>query len=95
MNFFIFDEFYFYLESDITVLEKEEALDTIENVMAVSLFIMWIKLIFFMKMTKKFGVIIRIIELCFVDLANFLLIVIIELFAFAIIFSILFEDVNV
>jgi hypothetical protein len=48
-----------------------------------------------MKMTKKFGVIIRIIELCFVDLANFLLIILIELFAFTIIFSILFEDVNI
>jgi hypothetical protein len=76
------------------MLQKEAALDDLENVIAVSLFIMWIKLIFFLKMTKKFGVIIRIIELCFVDLANFLLIIVIELFAFAIIFSILFEDVN-
>jgi hypothetical protein len=75
--------FYFYIDTDITIIARDTALDEVENAIAISLFIMWIKLIFFLKMTKKFGVIIRIIELCFVDLANFLLIILIELCAFS------------
>ncbi len=94
LNLYIFNDLYFYLSSNISVLERENELNNLENIIAVSLFIMWIKLIFFLKLTKKFGVIIRIIELCFLDLANFLLIILIELFAFTIVFSILFEDVN-
>jgi hypothetical protein len=75
-------------------MQRETELNDLENIIAVSLFILWIKLIFYFKMTKKFGVIIRIIELCFVDLVNFLIIILIELFAFSIVFSILFEDTN-
>jgi hypothetical protein len=70
------------------------ALNELEILIAVSLFIMFIKLIFFLKLTKKFGVIIRIIELCFYDLLNFLLILFIEVLAFVFVFFILFEDNN-
>jgi hypothetical protein len=55
---------------------------------------MWIKLIGYLKLTQRFGLLIKTIELMIFDLLNFMLIFMILILAFATIFWNSFENYN-
>lgn len=57
----------------------------VEEVMLVFTFLMWIKFFIYLKLTKTFGYVIKVIEIMVLDLMNFMVIFTIILMAFALI----------
>ena len=55
---------------------------------------LWVKLLGFLKLTKKFGLLIKIIEYMIVDLISFFVIMVIIILAFATVFWNAFTDSN-
>ena len=57
----------------------------VEQVMLVFTFLMWIKFFIYLKLTKTFGYVIKIIEIMIFDLMNFMIIFVLILMAFSLI----------
>ena len=55
------------------------------------IFVLWLKFTYFLRMTRSLGIIIKIIELMILDLISFVIILIIDIFAFASLFFVLFK----
>jgi hypothetical protein len=69
-------------------------MNSIEKGFAVSIFLIFLKLLLQMKQTKRFGLLIQIMELCIQDIGNFIVIFLLEICAFSVLFFILFSDAN-
>lgn len=59
--------------------------------MMIFIFLMWIKLLLYLKLFKTFGAIIKIIELMIKDILNFIIIFMINIAAFSTTFYIFFD----
>jgi hypothetical protein len=72
----------------------EENFVLLEQVMTIFLLFMWLKVIAFLKLTKRFGVIIKIMENMVFELLTFFIILCIMILAFATIFYNIFDKAN-
>ena len=68
-----------------------ERIDILEKTMIIFIFLMWVKLLLYLKVFKTFGAIIKIIELMIKDILNFIIIFMINVSAFATTFYIFFD----
>lgn len=56
---------------DVSWKDKNGKMKTIEAFVAVNMFLILLKLLQMMKLGKRFGILIKIIELCVIDIVNF------------------------
>lgn len=56
---------------DVSWKDKNGEMKTIEAFVAVNMFLILLKLLQMMKLGKRFGILIKIIELCVIDIINF------------------------
>lgn len=56
---------------DVSWKDKNGKMKTIEAFVAVNMFLILLKLLQMMKLGKRFGILIKIIELCVIDIINF------------------------
>ena len=96
LNFYIHAYYFSNLHNTFYALKNDE-LDhykTLEEMIAVFIFLIWIKFITYLKLIKQFGTIIKVIEVMMTNLLNFFVLFGIIILAFASICFNLFDQYN-
>ena len=96
INFYIHAYYFTYLHNTYYLLKHNELAEyrEMEEMIAVFIFLIWIKFITYMKLIKQFGTIIKVIEVMMTNLMSFFVILGIIILAFASICFNLFDQYN-
>ena len=96
LNFYIHAYYFTYLHETYYLLKHDELAEyrKMEEMLAVFIFLIWIKFITYMKLIKQFGTIIKVIEVMMTNLMSFFVILGIIILAFASICFNLFDQYN-
>ena len=93
MNIYFYKYFFIDIDSSHLLIQNQliEKFAYLENVMTFFIFIMWFKFIVYLKLTKKFGIVVKVIENMTLKLGIFMVVLCIVILAFASVCFYLFD----
>lgn len=96
INIYFFDYYFGEIDNSRLVIQNDliDKFTHLEKVMTFFIFIMWFKFIIYLKLTKRFGIVVKVIENMSMKLGIFMVVLCIVILAFASVCFYLFDQYN-